>query len=93
MVVFFIFIVSNGAGLLTPLGDPPLFLGFLRGVPFFWALRLVGPWALVNGTLLALFFVVDQLALRREERDRPAGAASNRRSQHGRRAAAHRWAA
>ena len=51
MVVFFIFIVSNGAGLLTPLGDPPLFLGFLRGVPFFWALRLFGPWALVIGTL------------------------------------------
>ncbi len=72
MVVFFIFIVSNGAGLLTPLGDPPLFLGFLRGVPFFWALRLAGPWALVMGVLLALFFVVDQLALRREERERPS---------------------
>ena len=72
MVVFFIFIVSNGAGLLTPLGDPPLFLGFLRGVPFFWALRLFGPWALVIGTLLVLFFVVDRVALRREERARPA---------------------
>ena len=72
MVVFFIFIVSNGAGLLTPLGDPPLFLGFLRGVPFFWTLRLFGPWALVIGTLLALFFVVEHVALRREERDRLA---------------------
>jgi Na+/H+ antiporter NhaD/arsenite permease-like protein len=72
MVVFFIFIVSNGAGLLTPLGDPPLFLGFLRGVPFFWALRLFGPWALVIGTLLVLFFFVDRVALRREERMRPA---------------------
>jgi Na+/H+ antiporter NhaD/arsenite permease-like protein len=72
MVVFFIFIVSNGAGLLTPLGDPPLFLGFLRGVPFFWALRLAGPWALVMVTLLALFFVVDRTALRREERARPS---------------------
>ncbi len=54
-MVFFIFIVSNGAGLLTPLGDPPLFLGFLRGVPFFWTLRLFGPWALVNGLLLVIF--------------------------------------
>jgi Na+/H+ antiporter NhaD/arsenite permease-like protein len=41
VIVFFIFIVSNGAGLLTPLGDPPLFLGFLRGVPFTWTLRLL----------------------------------------------------
>jgi Na+/H+ antiporter NhaD/arsenite permease-like protein len=72
MVVFFIFIVSNGAGLLTPLGDPPLFLGFLRGVPFFWPLRLFGPWALVMVTLLALFFVVDRVALLREERARPS---------------------
>ena len=72
LVVFFIFIVSNGAGLLTPLGDPPLFLGFLRGVPFFWALRLFGPWALVIGTLLVLFFVIDRASLRREERARPA---------------------
>jgi Na+/H+ antiporter NhaD/arsenite permease-like protein len=71
MVVFFIFIVSNGAGLLTPLGDPPLFLGFLRGVPFFWALRLFGPWALVMGTLLTLFFIIDNVVLRREERARP----------------------
>ncbi len=71
IVVFFIFIVSNGAGLLTPLGDPPLFLGFLRGVPFFWALRLFGPWALVTVTLLVLFFVIDNVALRREERARP----------------------
>jgi Na+/H+ antiporter NhaD/arsenite permease-like protein len=71
-VVFFIFIVSNGAGVLTPLGDPPLFLGFLRGVPFLWTLQLIGPWALVNGVLLVLFNVVDQRVLAREERDRPA---------------------
>jgi Na+/H+ antiporter NhaD/arsenite permease-like protein len=68
LVVFFIFIVSNGAGLLTPLGDPPLFLGFLRGVPFFWALRLLGPWALVNGTLLLTFYVFDVAMLKREGR-------------------------
>ena len=44
--VFFIFVVSNAGGLLTPLGDPPLFLGFLRGVPFTWTLRLWREWAL-----------------------------------------------
>jgi len=41
LIIFFIFIVANGGGLLTPLGDPPLFLGFLRGVPFTWTLRLL----------------------------------------------------
>ena len=41
IVVFFIFVVSNCGGLLTPLGDPPLFLGFLKGVPFEWTLRLL----------------------------------------------------
>jgi Na+/H+ antiporter NhaD/arsenite permease-like protein len=71
LVVFFIFIVSNGAGMLTPLGDPPLFLGFLRGVPFLWTFKLIGPWALVNGTLLVLFSVLDQRVLEREERERP----------------------
>jgi Na+/H+ antiporter NhaD/arsenite permease-like protein len=75
IVVFFIFIVSNGAGLLTPLGDPPLFLGFLRGVPFAWTLRLAAPWALVNGTLLVLFAAIDSV-LYRLERRRPARPAS-----------------
>jgi len=68
IVVFFIFIVANAGGLLTPLGDPPLFLGFLRGVPFTWTLRLAPAWALVNGLLLGLFAVLDELALRRERR-------------------------
>ncbi len=68
LVVFFIFIVSNGAGLLTPLGDPPLFLGFLRGVPFTWTLRLAAPWALVNGILLVLFATLDSVLYRRERR-------------------------
>ena len=63
LVVFFIFIVANAGGLLTPLGDPPLFLGFLRGVPFTWTLRLAPAWALVNGVLLALFAAFDQLAI------------------------------
>jgi Na+/H+ antiporter NhaD/arsenite permease-like protein len=68
LVVFFIFIVSNGAGLLTPLGDPPLFLGFLHGVPFTWTLRLAPQWALVNGALLVLFFAIDHVQFARERR-------------------------
>ena len=71
IVVFFIFVVSNGAGMLTPLGDPPLFLGFLRGVPFLWTFRLFWPWLLVNGALLLLFNLVDQRMLNREEKERP----------------------
>ncbi len=59
LVVFFIFIVSNTAGLLTPLGDPPLFLGFLHGVPFHWTLGLFPQWLLVNGMLLAIFWFCD----------------------------------
>jgi Na+/H+ antiporter NhaD/arsenite permease-like protein len=70
VVVFFIFIVSNAGGLLTPLGDPPLFLGFLRGVPFTWTLRLAPQWALVNGALLAIFAVFDAFQFR-SERGRP----------------------
>jgi Na+/H+ antiporter NhaD/arsenite permease-like protein len=66
LVVFFIFIVANAGGLLTPLGDPPLFLGFLRGVPFAWTLRLAPAWALVNGVLLALFAAFDRIAIVRE---------------------------
>jgi Na+/H+ antiporter NhaD/arsenite permease-like protein len=71
VVVFFIFIVSNGAGLLTPLGDPPLFLGFLRGVPFTWTFRLFPQWALVNGVLLTLFAIIDRFVFARARR-RPA---------------------
>jgi len=67
LIVFFIFIVSNTAGLLTPLGDPPLFLGFLRGVPFQWTLRLFPQWGLVVGTLLILFNIYDQFVFTREE--------------------------
>lgn len=69
LVVFFIFIVSNAGGLLTPLGDPPLFLGFLRGVPFTWTFRLMPTWLLVNGALLLLFVAFDRLAYYREGRD------------------------
>ena len=67
VLVFFIFVVSNAGGLLTPLGDPPLFLGFLRGVPFLWTLRLVPIWLFVNVALLVLFFVVDSTIFRQED--------------------------
>jgi Na+/H+ antiporter NhaD/arsenite permease-like protein len=63
---FFILLVSNAGGLLTPLGDPPLFLGFLRGVPFTWTLRLFPIWVLAVGYLLALFYWIDRRAYRHE---------------------------
>jgi Na+/H+ antiporter NhaD/arsenite permease-like protein len=71
VVVFFIFIVSNAGGMLTPLGDPPLFLGFLRGVPFLWTLNLWREWAFVNGVLLALFYVIDSTIFRKEDLETP----------------------
>ncbi len=65
--IFFIFIVSNIGGSLTPLGDPPLFLGFLRGVPFAWTLwQLWLPWLVTVGLLLLIFFLLDSYAYRRE---------------------------
>jgi Na+/H+ antiporter NhaD/arsenite permease-like protein len=66
VLVFFIFLVSNVGGLLTPLGDPPLFLGFLRGVPFGWTLRLLPVWLLVVGALLAVFVAIDAAVARRD---------------------------
>jgi Na+/H+ antiporter NhaD/arsenite permease-like protein len=60
LVIFFIFIVSNVGGALTPLGDPPLFLGFLRGVPFQWTLTLFPVWASAVGALLVVFNFYDQ---------------------------------
>jgi len=69
IVIFFIFIVANCAGLLTPIGDPPLLLGFLRGVPFGWTLRLWPQWLVVNGILLAIFYFWDQRAFGREEKE------------------------
>ncbi len=58
-VVFFIFLVSNIGGMLTPLGDPPLFLGYLQGVPFAWTLRLWLPWLTMTASLLLLYYVWD----------------------------------
>ena len=60
VVVFFIFVVSNAGGSLTPLGDPPLFLGFLKGVDFFWTFQHIWPETLfMVGVLLGLFFALD----------------------------------
>ncbi|MGV8806061.1 MAG: sodium:proton antiporter [Polaromonas sp.] len=68
VVVFFIFIVSNAGGSLTPLGDPPLFLGFLKGVDFFWTLRQIFPETLfLIGSLLAIFYALDSWFYHRRE--------------------------
>ena len=67
VIVFFIFIVANVAGALTPLGDPPLFLGFLQGVSFFWTVGHLLPETLfLVGALLALFYAIDAWHFRRE---------------------------
>lgn len=67
-VVFFIFIVCNIGGSLLPVGDPPLFLGYLRGVPFLWTLNLVVEWAFCLGILLAVYYVWDMWAWRHEKK-------------------------
>jgi Na+/H+ antiporter NhaD/arsenite permease-like protein len=66
LMVFFLFIVSNIGGLLIPLGNPP-FLGFLRGVPFLWTVRLLPQWALAVGILLIVFNLFDRYVFRQEE--------------------------
>jgi len=65
-VIFFIFIVSNCGGLLLPTGDPPLFLGYLRGVPFLWTLVLWEEWAFTCGLLLVIYWIWDCRAYRHE---------------------------
>jgi Na+/H+ antiporter NhaD/arsenite permease-like protein len=68
VIVFFIFIVSNAGGALTPLGDPPLFLGFLKGVNFFWPLRhLWAPALFLIAALLAIFYALDSYYYHRRE--------------------------
>jgi Na+/H+ antiporter NhaD/arsenite permease-like protein len=67
-VVFFIFLVSNIGGCLTPLGDPPLFLGYLLGVPFTWTLRLFLPWLFTTAVVLAVYVVWDGRAHAAESR-------------------------
>ncbi len=62
-VVFFIFLVSNIGGSLLPLGDPPLFLGYLKGVPFFWTLGLWKPWAFCVVVLLGVYYLLERFVL------------------------------
>jgi Na+/H+ antiporter NhaD/arsenite permease-like protein len=77
VVIFFIFLVSNIGGVLTPLGNPPLFLGFLQGIDFFWTARALWPHALfASGVLLAIFFFVDSFFERRERGPPPTGTAA-----------------
>ena len=65
-VIFFIFVVSNVGGSLTPIGDPPLFLGYLRGVPFFWLVEHVWPaWLFTVGLILAAFYLFDRRSFSR----------------------------
>jgi len=65
-VIFFIFLVSNIGGCLLPIGDPPLFLGYLRGVPFLWTLSLWKEWLFCSIILLIVYFVWDTIAYRKE---------------------------
>jgi Na+/H+ antiporter NhaD/arsenite permease-like protein len=71
MVVFFIFLVANVGGSLTPLGDPPLFLGFLHGVSFFWTFKLLPHMLTVVGLLLVTYFILDLVAFRKEKASAP----------------------
>jgi len=65
-IIFFIFLVSNVGGALTPLGDPPLFLGFLHGVPFFWTMRLLMPALVVVILAMILYYITDTYYYRKE---------------------------
>ena len=68
-IVFFIFIVANVGGCLTPIGDPPLFLGYLQGVPFWWVAKNCWPmWTVGIGLLLAMFYIVDKINFARAPR-------------------------
>ncbi|MFZ1073683.1 MAG: sodium:proton antiporter [Verrucomicrobiia bacterium] len=68
-IVFFIFIIANAGGCLTPIGDPPLFLGYLQGVPFWWIAKNCWPmWATAVGILLAIFYIVDRIHFLRAPR-------------------------
>lgn len=75
-VIFFIFIVSNIGGALTPIGDPPLFLGYLKGVPFFWVLGKVWHiWFLTTVIVLAVFYIIDSINYARVKEQLSTGAA------------------
>ncbi|WP_373497293.1 sodium:proton antiporter [Aquiflexum sp.] len=69
-IIFFIFMVSNIGGSLTPIGDPPLFLGFLKGVPFFWTLEYNWPaWILALAILAVIFYFIDKKLGKANEED------------------------
>ena len=67
IIIFFIFLVANIGGSLTPLGDPPLFLGFIHGVPFFWTFKILPHMLFMVVTLLVIFYVLDTIIWRREK--------------------------
>ena len=69
-LVFFIFMVCNCGGLLLPIGDPPLFLGYLEGVDFLWTLNLWRPWLFTNGVLLAVYWIWDTFFAHPQEKAR-----------------------
>jgi Na+/H+ antiporter NhaD/arsenite permease-like protein len=73
VIVFFIFLVGNAGGALTPLGDPPLFLGFLKGVDFFWTTKhMLAPTLVLCGVLLVVFYAIDSYYFRRSGEMRAA---------------------
>ncbi len=72
LVVFFIFLVANVGGSLTPLGDPPLFLGFLHGVSFFWTLHLFPEMSFVASILLIILYVMDTIYYQQDKQFMPA---------------------
>jgi len=74
-VLFFIGIIANAGGLLTPIGDPPLFMLYLRGVPFTWFFNLIVEWATANILLLVIFYIYDTLQYKKED---PADVAFDR---------------
>ena len=73
MICFFIFMIANIGGALTPLGDPPLFLGFLRGVPFFWTFSILPHMLLAVAILTVVYYIFDSTAYRMEAPKLPVG--------------------
>jgi Na+/H+ antiporter NhaD/arsenite permease-like protein len=67
-IVFFIFVACNCGGLLLPIGDPPLFLGYLKGVDFLWTLNLWKSWLFINGVVIAIYYLLDHFVFYRRER-------------------------
>ncbi len=72
LILFFIAIVSNTGGLLTPLGDPALFILYLQGIPFNWFFQLWPHWIVINGLLIGLFYFTDSMLYKRKTRIKPS---------------------